>query len=251
MVLNWTGDAVSPDELAPQLYTPGRRGTFQAEMVTAARRRGRVAFPVGDLASLLTEVAAGHPVVVLQNLRLSWYALWHYAVVIGYALPPERLILPSGREPNKAVPLRVFVRTWQRADSWAQVVLSPDELPGSASEDLYLEAVLGLESARQWEAAARAYDAALGRWPDSLVAWIGLGNSRYAAGDLSGAESAFRRATTAHPDAPSGFNNLAHVLAERGRSEEALAAARRALLLGGPDVRIYEQTLQEVQADAP
>jgi hypothetical protein len=35
---------------------------------------------------LCEEVAAGHPVIVLQNIGLSWYLVWHYAVVVGYDL---------------------------------------------------------------------------------------------------------------------------------------------------------------------
>jgi len=44
-----------------------------------------------------------------------------------------------------------------------------------------------------------------------------LGNSRYEIGDLVGAEQAFRKATTAHPQSGEVFNNLAHVLADLGR----------------------------------
>jgi Flp pilus assembly protein TadD len=59
------------------------------------------------------------------------------------------------------------------------------------------------------------------RWPRSLGGLIGLGNSRYALNDLAGA-------TQAHPaDAPA-FHNLAYVLFESGRYEEARTAARRA-----------------------
>jgi hypothetical protein len=32
----------------------------------------------------LREVAAGNPVLVLQNLSFAWAPVWHYAVVMGY-----------------------------------------------------------------------------------------------------------------------------------------------------------------------
>jgi tetratricopeptide (TPR) repeat protein len=91
-----------------------------------------------------------------------------------------------------------------------------------------------------------AYAAIAERWPDRLEAWIGLGNAAYAAGDLEQAENAFRTATEHHPDAAAAWNNLAHVLGEKGRRHEAIAAAERAVRLGGPDAATYRATLREV-----
>jgi tetratricopeptide (TPR) repeat protein len=51
--------------------------------------------------------------------------------------------------------------------------------------------------------------------------------------DLPGAEQAFRLATRQHPGAAAAFDNLAHVLLELGRHEEARVAAQRALDLAG------------------
>ena len=80
---------------------------------------------------------------------------------------------------------------------------------------------------------------------------MGLGNSRYAMADLSGAEQAFRRAVRSEPPSPPVFNNLAHVLAEMGRWEEAEAAARHAVALGGPLAHIARATLAEVLDKGP
>jgi tetratricopeptide (TPR) repeat protein len=115
----------------------------------------------------------------------------------------------------------------------------------------YISAVLGLEKARQWRAAIEGYNTALGRWPDSLSARMGLGNSYYALGDLEFAEAAFRKATRRFPTEGSAFNNLAQVLWERGNQHEALEAARRAVHLDGPLVEVYRRTLEEIQAGKP
>ena len=56
-------------------------------MVAAARSRIRGAFLKGGIHSVLPEIAAGNPVLVLQNAGWSWLPVWHYAVVIGYDLP--------------------------------------------------------------------------------------------------------------------------------------------------------------------
>jgi hypothetical protein len=237
----------SPEELAGEVYSPGRRGTLQTSLVAAARRHGRVAYPVSDLPSLLTEVGHGNPVLVLQKLGIGWYPVWHYAVVIGYDLDRRIMLLRSGQQARKEQPLRVFERTWTRGGSWGLVVLDPSELPASAEEQRYLSAVVGLESAGRPEASVRAYRTALSRWPRSVGAWIGLGNGAYASGDLPAAERAFRAATRLDPSSAAAFNNLAHVLAEQGRESEALAAAREAVRLGGVQVDLYRETLREIE----
>ncbi|MEE9609774.1 MAG: PA2778 family cysteine peptidase [Desulfatiglandales bacterium] len=247
MVLNWTDANVSPQELLPQVYTPVRRGSLQPALVSAARRRSRLAYPIRGVDSLLQELAAGHPVIVLQNVALSWFPRWHYAVVIGYDLSEGLVTLHSGKYAKRKINWSLFMRTWKRADHWGLVVLPTTQLPASADEKSYLNAVLGLEQAGQWKGAARAYAAALKRWPHSLGALMGLGNSRYALGDLIGAERVFHRATELYPQSGPAFNNLAHVLAEQGRYLEALKMAHHAVGLGEPNGSLYRQTLHEIE----
>ena len=246
MVLSWSGLPVTQEEIAAQVYTPGRGGTLQSDVIAAARRNGRLAVPVNRLADLTAELAAGHPVVVFQNLGFGWFPVWHYAVAVGYDLTPGDLILHSGLDARRVTPLGTFERTWARAGHWGLVVLPPGELPASADEITVLRAATGLEQAGKFGAAAAAYAAIAERWPDSLEAWIGRGNAAYAAGDLEQAEDAFRTAVTRHPDAAAAWNNLAHVLGETGRRAEAIAAAGRAVRLGGPDATTYRATLREV-----
>jgi tetratricopeptide (TPR) repeat protein len=128
------------------------------------------------------------------------------------------------------------------------IVLEPTQLPAVAIEKDYLTGVLGLEKSRQFEAAVEGYQTALTRWPRSLIAFMGLGNSLYKLGDLPGAEDAFRKAVENHPQAAAAYNNLAMVLLEQGRKPEALDAARRAVAIGGPMSEEYEKTLQEIQS---
>lgn len=245
-VLTWSGLPVTQDDMVPQVYTPGREGTLQSDIIAATRRNGRLAVPVNGLADLMAELAAGHPVLVFQNLGLNWYPVWHYAVAIGYDLDAGDLVLRSGVERRHVTALPTFERTWARADYWALVVLPPDVLPATADEAAVLRAALGLEQAGQLEEAAVAYAAIAERWPDSLAAWMGLGNARYAADDLDGAEEAFRAATARHPDAAAAWNNLAHVLAKNGNRAGALEAAERAVGLGGPHAETYRTTLREI-----
>ena len=248
-VLGSAGAAITPDVLASQVYLPDRRGSLQFELLAATRRHGYIPYVLEPrLDDVLSEVAAGTPVLVLQNLGLSWYPKWHYAVVVGFDLSTGEIVLRSGSEARHIVSMRVFERTWERGDFWAMVSMPPDRLPHTAEEASYMLAVLSLERLQRWQDVALAYDTALSRWPDNLVARIGLGNSRYALGDAPGAEAAYRRATRDHPDAAVAFNNLAQVLADQGRLREAEAAARQAVRLGGPMLEHYEDTLGQVLA---
>jgi len=247
MVLQWTKANVSPQDLIPKVFVPTKKGSLQTALISTARRYNRLAYPIKGVEALLKELAAGHPVIVLQNLGLQWFPRWHYSVPIGYNLAKGIVILHSGKEARRHMRWTLFMRTWKRADYWGLVVLPSGQLPVSADEQSYLSAVLGLEQARQFKGAAAAYTAALERWHSSLGALMGLGNCRYALGDLIGAEEAFRHAAEAHPQSGASFNNLAHVLAEQRRYPEALQMAIRAVDIGGPNKPMYIRTLQEIR----
>ena len=249
MAFGWSGLYIPPDILTPQVYTPSLKGSLQPAMLAAARRHGRVAYPIAGAENLLKEIAAGHPVIVLQNLGLSWIPVWHYAVVIGYDLDQAMIILHSGITNRKTTALKTFENTWARSQHWGLLVLPPSQLPATAEEHAYIRALVGLEKARQWAAAAEGYQTALSRWPQSFSAYIGLSNSYYAQGDLKSARDVLQITTTRFPEEGVAFNNLAQVLWEQGNKQEALEAARQAVDLGGPLVEQFRKTLDEIQAE--
>lgn len=246
MVLAWSGVAVRPDDLVPQVYTPGREGTLRTDMLAAARRHGQLAVPVTTLSDLLAEVAAGHPVLVFQNLGLHWIPRWHFAVAVGYDLDARAIVLRSGTQARHTTSLRTFELTWARGERWAVVILPPSRLPATATEPAVLGAASGLERAGRHAEAAAAYATLLRRWPASYAGLIGLGNARYRLGNDAGAEDAFRRAIDVRPDEPAAWNNLAYALARQQRREDAIAAAQTALRLARGDVDTYRATLTEV-----
>ena len=247
MALNWSGVAVQPADLTPEVFTPGLNGSLQSALIGAARRHGRVAYPITGSEALLAEVGAGNPVIVLVNLGLSWYPKWHYGVVLGFDQERDEVILHSGLTANEHLSSGVFLNTWQRGEYWGLLVLPPNRLPSKVEEGAWLEAVAGLEKTGQWRGAAIGYATALKRWPQSFAASMGLGNSRYSLHDLAGAAEAFRRATLLEPKNGMAFNNLAQVLAEQGKRKEALATAQRAVELGGPLLENFKQTLEKIK----
>ncbi len=251
MALAWSGLHIGPDELTPQVYTPSLKGSLQPAMIAATRRHGRVAYPINGAGALLKEIAAGHPVIVLQNLGLSWIPVWHYAVVIGYDFNADAITLHSGTTRQKKTALKTFEKTWARGKHWGLVVLPPYRLPATAEEKAWVSAVVGLEKARRWRAAVEGYQTALHRWPQSFSAHIGLSNSYYAMGDMKSATTVLQKTTALFPRKGVAFNNLAQVLWEQGKKQEAIIAARQAVKLGGPFVEQFQKTLDEIQADKP
>lgn len=248
-VLNISGASITPEELSSEVYLPKRKGSLQLELIGAARRQGRVPYVLRpQLESLFAEVSSGNPVLILQNLSFWWYPMWHYAVVVGFDLPHNQMVLRSGHEQRHLVPIDVFERTWRRGNYWAMVVTTPDRLPFTAEEIPYVQSVAALERLARWSETSEAYSSALKRWPKSLGAKMGLGNSRYALGDLRGAEKAFRQASQDHPDAGAAFNNLAQTLADQGRWNEARQAAQKAVQLGGPQLENFRDTLKQIDA---
>ena len=247
-VLRWSGLTIKPENLTHEVYTPGKKGSLQTALIGAARRNGRIAYELSAPEDLFKEVAAGNPVIVLQNLGLSWYQIWHYAVVIGYDLTAKTVVLRSGKIARKVLSFRVFGNTWGRSNHWGIVILRPTQFPAVVREDLFIKAVLGLEKARRFRDAIDGYQTALLRWPENLPALIGIGNCYYSLGELENAETAFRKTIHLHPESGSAFNNLAQVLFEQGRNQEALAAARKAVSLGGPLRSAYQKTLEEIQS---
>jgi tetratricopeptide (TPR) repeat protein len=248
MVLDAGGVKVTPQELTQQVYLPAREGSLQVEMLAATRRNGLLAYGLAPkLEDLLAEVAAGTPVLVLQNLALSWYPVWHYAVVVGYDLRREEIILRSGLERRQLVPLTTFERTWARSGYWAMLALPPGGMPPTATETAYVAAAIALEKNVPPETIATSYEAALERWPHNLAARIGLGNAAYAGGDMRRAEKAYRQATLDHPESAIAFNNLAQALADQKRYPEALDAAHLAVSLGGPEQAAALDTLEQIK----
>lgn len=103
-VLASAGVKTTPDELVPQVYLPARKGSLQVEMLAAARRHGLVSYQLAPrFEDVLREIAAGTPVVVLQNLGF-FSSGWHYAVAMGYDYGGGRLVLRSGTQERDVLP---------------------------------------------------------------------------------------------------------------------------------------------------
>lgn len=218
-----SGIRVTPEALVKDVYLPARQGSLQVEMLSAGRRHGIVSYRLApQYADLLREVAAGNPVVILQDTGPGMITNWHYAVVVGYDYPAGELYLRSGTTRRQAMPFTVLEYTWQKSGYWAMVALPPGRIPATATETGYLDAIRAMERVGDPASILAAYTAFLARWPDNIAAAIGLANRHHAAGDLAGAEAVLRRAALRNPESVVVLNNLAQTLSDQGRNAEAL-----------------------------
>ncbi|OGT72525.1 MAG: hypothetical protein A3H44_08560 [Gammaproteobacteria bacterium RIFCSPLOWO2_02_FULL_57_10] len=251
IMLGASGVTVTPEQLVPMVYVPEREGSFQIEMMAATRRHGRLAYEITPtLEALLSEVAAGHPVLVLQNLGMDWYPQWHFAVVKGFDLAERQLTLNSGMTENYVMSLSTFERTWARAEYWAILALEPGVMPAVAEPIPYFSALAALEQNNPLELIGPGYVSGLQQWPTDRNLLMGYGNLLYSDNDLAAAAEQFGKVIEHHPDYAPAHNNLANILYELGQRDQALVHAQQAVRLGGDYIESYRATLRMIDPTA-
>src|SRR5258708_15628249 len=108
------------------------------------------------------------------------------------------------------------------------LALPPRRLPASVHAGDYLSAVARLEKTGPPASARGPYERALERWPDQLMALMGLGNTAYRAGYYAAAERGVRPAVAVQPPAAPAPHHLAPTLSAPDPPVLGLAVARRA-----------------------
>lgn len=249
--LQFSGSDATPEALIPLVYVPGRQGSFQVEMLAATRRHHRLAHIIEpSLEGLFASVAAGQPVLILQNLGLDWYPRWHYAVVVGYDLERRHVLLRSGITERYVMGMKLFERTWRRAEHWGMVTLRAGELPASGSDRAYFLSAAAFETQAPPALADTAWRAGLDRWPHSIELLMGHGNFLHGQGDTAAAIERYQAVTVLAPHYGPAHNNLAQALMAAGHRDEALASARQAVAIGGDMAHLYRETLRQIEEDA-
>jgi tetratricopeptide (TPR) repeat protein len=229
-LLNYAGRATTPAALVDAVYVEGLKGSLQAELLAATRRSGLIPYPLSpEPDALHAELAAGRPVLVLQNLGLARVPAWHYAVVVGFAAERNAYVLRSGTEIRRMERIRQFERRWSGSGRWSFVALRPGELPARPEPEAYVRAVASAERWLETGAADLAYEAALQRWPAQPLVMFAAAAQSARAERWAEAASRYRALLALEPAHAAARNNYAHVLAAQGCHEAALVEAERAL----------------------
>lgn len=245
-VMQYRGINILPETLTDQVYLPEKKGSLQIEMIAATRKQGLMPYLLTpQLKDLLTEVAAGNPVLVMQNLGYNWKPFWHYAVVIGFDIDTKILILRSGETKRWQTTLKTFERTWARSQHWALIIVKPENIPPTADLATWLQTAYDAEKTGQLHTAEQAYRAAMTHWPDNNQPGIALANLYYQQENFAQSDEVYGRLTDQFSQEASLRNNRAYTLKAMGCHQTALASAACAKRLA-PKEQNIQSTFQEM-----
>ena len=116
-VLNYWGLEASPEEIATEIYSKSAKGTLNIDMGSYVERRGLKARQYrGSFEDIKSKIDSGTPLIVLVDEGFFVYQKNHFMVVIGYQ--EEGLLVNSGREQRKSIPVKGFLRSWERTKFW-------------------------------------------------------------------------------------------------------------------------------------
>lgn len=120
-VLNYRGLAITPEEIAPEIYSKSARGTLNFDMIFFAQKKGFQArqYP-GNIEDLKKNIDRLNPIIVLVDYGLLTYRKDHYMVVVGY--DSDHIIVHSGRDRFKSIPIGDFLVPWKKTKFWALLV---------------------------------------------------------------------------------------------------------------------------------
>ena len=223
-----------------------RGGVMTIDLLIAARQKGFDARLVtGDRALIEEELRAGRPAILMLQVVDTFgrkFDFFHYIVVDGF--DPERSLVRTQFGDGRArwVTFDRLEKAWAGGAHTAVLIR-----PRDAVEDS-LRAAVTLEEEGKYADAAAKYRDILSTHPDSIVAWTNLGNAESQLGHPAEAETAFRKALEIAPQSGDALNNLAWLLYEQKRYEEAEMLARRAVAHTSADRYLVLDTLARILA---
>ena len=149
----------TPGLLTKPLKLPGAEDALQSNMEKLASEYGLVVYPLDkSLSALLTQVAAGYPVM----LRFTDGTVWstpRYAMLVGYNRTKQTVLLRAGMERRRLMDFDKFESAWKDAAGWAVLVVSPGQLPAHVDRARWLKAANDLSRAGQEQASVKAIQA--------------------------------------------------------------------------------------------
>jgi len=116
-VLNFYGYAVTPDQIAREIFRDNIQGTVTLDMVLNAREKGFSArWYNGSANDIQCAVDGGVPLIVMIDLGFANLRKYHYMVVFGYG--QEGVTVNSGKERGKLMSWDRFFYHWKRTKYW-------------------------------------------------------------------------------------------------------------------------------------
>jgi hypothetical protein len=156
-MLSQQGIVITPGLLDKPLHLPGGEAQLQQNMQNLAREYGMVVYPLdSNLPALLTQVAAGYPVMVRFTEGSALWAEPRYAILSGYNRQKQTVLLRAGMEQRLMMGFGSFESAFKDAGGWAVLIQNPTQLPAQVDQQRWLKAANDLAQAGQEQAAAKA-----------------------------------------------------------------------------------------------
>jgi ABC-type bacteriocin/lantibiotic exporter with double-glycine peptidase domain len=112
-VLNYFGEAVSPDQIADEIFRENIRGTVTIDMLLYARKKGFSSrWYSGSPKDIQRSVDEGVPLIVMVDLGFAGISKNHYMVIVGYN--PSGVIVNSGESQEEHLKWEDFLPGWER-----------------------------------------------------------------------------------------------------------------------------------------
>jgi len=151
------GIVITPGLLEKPLHVPGAEDQLQQNMQNLAREYGMVVYPLDStLPALLTQVAAGYPVMVRFTEGTALWAEPRYAILAGYNRKKQTVLLRAGMNHRNMMSFSSFESSFKDAGGWAVLIQKPNQIPANVDQQRWLKAANDLGQAGQEQAAARA-----------------------------------------------------------------------------------------------
>jgi Tfp pilus assembly protein PilF len=246
LVLSSYGDPVSEADLAASLPTAPGGGVLSVDLLLEARRRGFDASLVaGTPEAIRDEILGGRPAILMLRMLHAPGAgrdVYHFVVVDGFDPVRGLQRVQFGDGKVRWAPLSALESGWKAAGH-ALLLVRPRR--DTAAD---LRKAVELEASGQAGPAAALYRKVLSADPESVRAWVDLGNAEASQGRRGEAEKAYRKALAIAPEDHDALNNLAWLLLSEGaRLEEGEALAIRAASRPGPDRPLAQDTLGRIR----
>ena len=156
-MLSQQGIVITPGLLDKPLHLPGGEAQLQQNMQNLAREYGMMVYPLdSNLPALLTQVAAGYPVMVRFTEGSALWAEPRYAILSGYNRQKQTVLLRAGMDQRLLMSFGSFESAFKDAGGWAVLIQSPTQIPANVDQQRWLRAASDLAQAGQEQAATRA-----------------------------------------------------------------------------------------------
>ena len=120
-VMNYWKIAVTPDDIAEEIYSRSAKGTLNMDMVIYPQKKGVLAEQYsGNMKDLKKNIDSGHPLIVLVDYGFWVFQSNHFMVVVGYN--EDGVIVNSGKDKGRFIPEGDFIKTWERAKFWTLLI---------------------------------------------------------------------------------------------------------------------------------